>query len=260
MTNIKGLDGKPIRTTKTLEEIQLPDKKRLEQLYAEKGRLWNTPSEFTQHIDRTIELVESILKQKEEIYKQQVQRYISHAISNLQTQISLVYENQRTHPGVIGILLSLFLEWVLQIIQYAEIMEGTPKDMEICSNIGHEIHHIPVWEQISRTNDRVHQALLYGSYILTHRIDERRQSGEDDRLVAWFVHNPSDVAPQYLDTKCAYSTYGNDIHPDRVILRQLMIFAKPKNQTQYNLEMFEYMFEELWKVFDSLVKIIKHHK
>ena len=261
MTTIKSLDGRPIRVTKTLEDIQAPDQAELVRLREEKTRkYWNTPPEFARQIDNMIQYVERILGQREDFYKQQAYRHISFSTSNILTQVSLAYESQKNNPGVVGVVLAIFLEGVLKMIQEVEVMEGTPKEIEVCSNIGHEILHIPVREELLRTNSRVLQTLLYGSYVLWLWVDKRRKNEEDDRFVTRFIHNPEDIAPMYVDTECVYASYGNEVDPSLVTLRQMLVFAKPKNQTPYNMDMFNYMCDEVIKVFQKVVEIIKNHK
>lgn len=64
----------------------------------------------------------------------------------------------------------------------------------------------------------------------------------------------------YVDTECVYASYGNEVDPSLVTLRQMLVFAKPKNQTPYNMDMFNYMCDEVIKVFQKVVEIIKNHK
>lgn len=266
MWKIKGLDNRPVRIEPSLEDIQSHARDILRQVEEIKEReiQKGTPQEVIEKVieSRRVEIKETLDKE-EEFYKEEAKEYISKRSLSLQWDIFSMNERENKNPWVIGEILTLFLKWVLDIIQEVEIMEWTPKNTEICSRIEHSIYHVPVWENLLRTNNQVHQILLYASLLLAQRMEQRKQIWEDERLGAQFIHNPEDKAPEQIDTKYLYIEYGNDMNPDAgmaVTFRQVLTLVKPKNQTPYNLELFEYTRKEIRKVFEYIEEIIQSYK
>lgn len=270
MWKIKGLDNRPVRIEPSLEDIQLPEKRKLDEYNKLKERereilrergVAETSSEVIQHIENIIQSYQHILDIKEDFYKNSVKNSISNQNAELQRRISRIHKKYKENPWVIWFILGVFFEDVLKMIQEVEGMKWTPKNFEVCSNIGYEILHVPVWNEVIETNNKIRRILLDGSRLLAHHIHNRKLTwGEDDRLSAKFIHNPENKKPMYLDTEFFSVIYSNELDVESVVLRQVLKLAKPKMQTPYNLELFQHMCSELKITFSCIVKIIQQYK
>lgn len=265
MWKIKGLDNRPVRIEPSLEDIQLPEKRKLDEYNKlkerEKGIWAKTPSEVIQHIENIIQSYQHILDLKEDFYKNSVKNSISDQNAELQRRISRIHKKYKENPWVIWFILGVFFEDVLKMIQEVEVMKWTPKNFEVCSKIGHEILHVPTLEEVVKTNNKIRNILLKGSFLLARHIHKRKLAwGEDDRLSAKFTHNPEDEKPMYLDTEFFSVIYSNELDIESVVFRQVLTLAKPKMQTPYNLEIFQHICSELKMTFSYIVEIIQQYK
>lgn len=249
--------GKFVRVSETFEEKAAEKEKEIKDLF-EWTRIGIEPNQA--YIDAAINALR-------EDYKARACKQITTDIDILYQNLLVFYRENLTHPALTGILLTRLFQGLLGIVQNAEHMEWVPKDTEICSTIIYQIDHVPVWEELWKTNHRVHRALLEWANILISELTEISKRKLDGRVHAWFVHKPTGAPTVYPNQAGHWPNpphYADHIepldddHPDKVpTLRELVVLLAPKNTSTFNMALHDHMSTEIWKVMTLFDQILR---